>query len=235
MKIRKSLFPAFILSIISTSLASGATVLTETFTYANGALVGSVGSPWISHSGTASQVDVTSGVVNLVSTETEDVSALLSGQPYTTGLLTATFDVRFTVLPAAAGTYFAHFKDGASGFRSRLTSYTTGAATGFFRLAISNDGGATVPVPTDLSLNTTYAVTMTWDMATLRSSLSVAGGSSVVDTDTASAITVTSFAFRQNTGIGTLTGDNLVVTHVPEPAAAVLGSLGLLVLLRRRR
>lgn len=235
MKIRKSLFGASILSVFSATLASGAIVLTETFTYADGSLVTATDSPWVTHSGTANQVDVASGVVNLTSFESEDVSAPLSGQPYTTGLLSATFDVRFTTLPTSNGSYFAHFKDITTGFRSRLISYTTGAATDFFRLAITNDGGATVPVATDLSLDTTYSVTMTWDLSTQRSSLSVSGGTAVTDVDAASSISVTSFAFRQATGIGVLTADNLVVTHVPEPASTLLGAFGLLGLLRRRR
>jgi MYXO-CTERM domain-containing protein len=174
--------------------------------------------------------------MSLISSETEDINATLSGQPYTTGVLSATFDVKFTALPTTGGSYFAHFKNTTtSNFRADLTSFTTGAGSGFFRLGISNDGGVTVPVAVDLSLNTVYTVVMTWDLATNRSSLSVNGGTVVTDTDAASSISVASFAFRQNSGIGTLTVDNLVVTAVPETSAAVLGSLGLLGLLRRRR
>jgi hypothetical protein len=76
---------------------------------------------------------------------------------------------------------------------------------------------------------------MTWNLDTRQSTLSIDGGSSVVDTDAASAVTVTSFAFRQASGIGTMTVDNLSVSYIPEPTAALLGSLGLLGLLRRRR
>ncbi len=57
----------------------------------------------------------------------------------------------------------------------------------------------------------------------------------MTDIDAATSITVTSFAFRQATGIGTMTVDNLTVTHVPEPAAALLGAFGVIGLLRRRR
>jgi uncharacterized protein (TIGR03382 family) len=149
--------------------------------------------------------------------------------------LSATFDVKFTALPTSTGSYFAHFKNSSNGYRSDLTSFTTGASLGFFRLGISNDGGVTVPVAVDLSLNTIYTVVMTWDLATNRSSLSVNGGTAVKDNDMASSISVASFAFRQNSGIGALTVDNLSVTAVPETSAAVLGVFGLVGLLRRRR
>jgi hypothetical protein len=232
MKIKSSLL---LLSILGVSAATATTVLTENFSYGDGALVGASGSPWVTHSGTAGQADIVGATLVLTSAEGEDINAPLSGQPYSSGFLSSSFDVTFTVLPTLAGSYFAHFKDSATGFRSRLVSYTTGASSGFFRLAISNDSGVTVPVATDLALNTTYAVVMTWDLDTNQSTLSVDGGAAVTDSDAASAITITSFAFRQATGIGTMTVDNLTVTHVPEPAAALLGAFGVIGLLRRRR
>lgn len=221
--------------------AKSSTVLTETFSYADGSLVGATGSPWVTHSGTTpGQVDVASSMINLTSSETEDVSAELSGSPYTVGVLTAMFDVVFTALPTAAGSYIAHFKDSTSGYRSRLVANATGAVSGTYRLGISNAGGSTattVNVATDLNLNTTYTITMTWDLVSLASTLAINGGSSVAATDTTgnTAISVTSFAFRQNTGIGTSKVDNLTVTYVPEPATAILGALGALGILRRRR
>ncbi len=227
--------PLLLLSLLCAA-ANGAVVLTDDFSYTAGSLVGATGSPWVTHSGTAGQADVSSGVLNLNATDTEDVSAALSGQPYSTGVLSATFDVKFTALPSPGGSYLAHFKPtSASSFRADLTAFTTGASAGFFRLGISNDGGVTVPVAVDLSLNSIYSVVMTWDLNTNRSSLSINGGTAVIDTDPASSIAVYAFAFRQNSGIGTLTVDNLVVTAVPETSAALIGSLGVLGLLRRRR
>lgn len=232
MKFKSSLL---LLSILGVSAATATTVLTENFAYGDGAVVGASGSPWVTHSGTAGQADIVGATLVLTSAEGEDINAPLSGQPYTSGFLSSSFDVKFTALPTASGSYFAHFKDSTTGFRSRLTSFTTGATTGFFRLGISNDGGTAVPVATDLALDTTYTVIMTWDLATNQSTLSVDGGTAVTDIDAATSITVTSFAFRQATGIGTMTVDNLTVTHVPEPAAALLGAFGVLGLLRRRR
>jgi hypothetical protein len=213
----------------------GTTVLTENFTYEDGPITSRPSSPWVNHSGTALEANVTSNVLSLTSAESEDVSAPLSGQPYTTGKLTAAFDLSFSILPTTGGSYFAHFKDSSNGQRSRLVAYRTGAATGMFRLGISNDSGVTVPIPTDLSIGTVYDIIMEWDLATNRSSLSIDGSEFVTDVDAASSLSITSFAFRQTSGIGTMTVDNLVVTHVPEPRAALLGGLGMLALLRRRR
>lgn len=230
-------------SAIATVSSHGTTVLTESFTYANGAIVGALGSPWANHSGTASQANVAAGALSLTFSESEDINAPLTGQPYTSGKMTSTFDVTFTALPNLAGTYFAHYKDSANGFRSRLYASITGAASGSFRLGISNSNNSlanTVFVSSDLSLNTLYSITTTWDLDTLVSTLEITGvnsGAAVSATDSTNntAISVTSFAFRQATGIGTMTVDNLLVTHIPEPSAALLGGLGFLALLRRRR
>lgn len=233
MKIKYTLLS---ITALGFSAATGATVLTENFTYGDVPVVGASGSPWVNHSGTAGEANVVSGALSLSGSESEDINAPLSGQPYTSGFLSATFDVKFTALPSAGGSYFAHFKNSSiSSFRADLTSFTTGASLGLFRLGISNDGGVTVPVAVDLSLNTLYTVVMTWDLATNQSSLSVNGGTVVTDTDSTSPISVASFAFRQTSGIGTLTVDNLSVTAIPETSAAVLGVFGLFGLLRRRR
>ena len=234
MKIKSLLF---VVSALYTSLSQGAIVFTESFTYANGPLISAAGSPWTTTSGaTPGQVDVASNVVNLTGvTETEDVAANFSSAS-TFGTVAATMDVLFTALPTTTGNYFTHFKDSTlSGFRARVTSFTTGAGAGLFRLGISNDGGATVPVPTDLALNTTYAITFTWDFATSQSSLSIGGGTAVTDTDAATNLTFTSIGLRQSTNMGTLTVDNISVDAIPEPTTTLLGALGFLAILRRRR
>lgn len=219
----------------SASTAVAATVLSENFTYADGSLVGATGSPWASTSGTAGQVNVTSNVLNITGTESQDVNASLSGSPYSTGELIATFDVNFTVLPTGS-TYFAHFLNSNTVFRTKVFSTTTGATAGNFLIGITNNTNTlAVTVPTNLSLNTTYSITMSFDLNGLTSSLAVNGGTEVTASDTIPSVPINGFGFRQSTGIGTMTIDNLVVTHVPEPSAALLGGLSLLGLLRRRR
>lgn len=224
--------------------ASAAVVLTDTFSYPDGNLVGAPGSPWANHSGTTA-VTVASGAAVLTQSNSEDVNAALAGAPYASGVLYAGFDVSFSALPGA-GAYFAHFKDdGTSIFRGRVFATTTGAASGSFRIGIANGGNTFVAVPTDLSLNTVYRIVTEYDTATAVATVYVnpvtqTGGATATDVTTAAGITT--YALRQATGIGTLTLDNLVVATtfeearvIPEPASLSLLALGGLMLGRRRR
>jgi hypothetical protein len=229
--------------------ASAFTVLNEPFTYADGFLTTVSGGLWSSASGTANQMDVLGGVVNIVASESEDTSRLLAGPTdyFNAGVLTATFTVNFSALPTAAGTYFAHLADNGTGFRARLFAQTANATSGF-RLAIADTTTTVAQLATDLSLNTNYSVTLTYDVATGRSSFAVGGISgtvTAVDATTPLAGNspggISSFRLRQAAGEGTLTFDNLLVdatvAAVPEPSAVVMAvsGLGFLALLRRRR
>jgi hypothetical protein len=222
-------------------------VLNEPFTYPDGALITVSGGLWGTHSGTIpGQVDVLAGVVNILGSETEDVNRSIAptGFFYNSGTLTSTFDIRFTALPTAAGTYFTHYKDATTGFRGRLFALTSGAAAGSFRLGIADTTTTVVPLAFDLSLNTTYTVTLSLDVTSGRSSFSVAGigeGATVTATDSTTPILAAAYALRQATGEGTLTFDNLVVdasvAAVPEPSAivALISGAGVLAITRRRR
>jgi hypothetical protein len=176
MKTKRLLFAIF--GIMSAAYSSqAAVVLTEDFTYTDGALITVSSGAWATHSGaTPGQVDVVSGVATITAAETEDVSKLFTGGALNTGILSATFDVSFTTLPTAAGTYFTHFKDATAGFTSRLFATTTGATAGSLRLAISNSTTTVAIDTTDLSLNTLYQVTLNLDLDTNASSFAVGAG-----------------------------------------------------------
>ena len=110
--------------------AHSAALLSDSFSYTNGALVSVGGTKWSTHSGTTGEVDVASQRMFLTQVKTEDVNAILVGQPYTSAAgarLYASFNVNCTSLPTGGGNYFAHFKGGST-FRSRLFATTNGAA-----------------------------------------------------------------------------------------------------------
>src|SRR5450759_2013294 len=72
-----------LLAFVSANV-SAASLFSDNFnTYADGSLTTVSGGIWANHSGTALQVDVQSGAVNLTATESEDVNAQITGGPYT--------------------------------------------------------------------------------------------------------------------------------------------------------
>lgn len=197
--------------------AHAAVILNEPFNYADGPLTTVSGGIWANHSGTALQLDVASGKAVVSQSEAEDVNAFLSGQPYSTGNLYASFVVNLSGLPSGTGGYFAHFKDDASGFRARVFTSITGATAGQFRVGIANGTGTAAIVPKDLSTGQDYTLVLRYDTATGASTLWISPSSegSTTDradgTDTATSIGIRSFALRQSGSLGILTVDDLKV------------------------
>jgi len=203
-----------------------AILLNDAFTHADGPLVTVSSGQWLHHSPSGSatgEVQVVSGQVRLNRTDAEDVSVWLPGQPYeafgATNILFASFTVRFTALPSAAGNYFAHFKDvgAGSGFRARVWAFSGGATPDSFRLGISSTSGSIISAtnPTELVLNTDYKVVTrlvnTNSVATLWINPTSESDPSVATSEAASAVTVAAYAFRQDAGIGVMTIDDLLV------------------------
>jgi hypothetical protein len=238
--VQKSFFGIAVVVLLAYCTSASATIVTsDSFTYPDGPLVGQ--GTWTTHSGTANQVDVASGMVNLTQAESEDVNKLL-GSTFTTGTLYAGLSFNFSALPLGAGNYFFHFKDGTtSGFRGRVFATTTGAASGAFRLGISDTTGTpSAIIPTDIALNTNHRLVLSLDAATGRSSLFLdalteTGGVTAIDTT--SALGVSTIALRQSTasgaGMGVLRVDDLVVATtfaqaaVPEASSFLFGGLAL--------
>jgi hypothetical protein len=138
-------------------------LLSNSFNYADGPLVTVSSGDWVHHSGaTTGEVKVVSGRVLLSQTNAEDVSSVLSGQPYaasTNVLLYASFTLNVLSLPTGNGTYFAHFKSSSTSFGGRICLTTNGAAAGNFRLGVANSATSPVAVvPADLALNTDNSV-----------------------------------------------------------------------------
>ncbi|MFZ1072812.1 MAG: immunoglobulin domain-containing protein [Verrucomicrobiia bacterium] len=208
--------------LLSASLAGASLLLSDSFSYPDGPLVTVSSNVWAHHSGSVTgEVAVVSGRVLLNEANTEDVSALLAGQPYpasgATNVFYASFTVRFSVLPANGGAYFVHFKDASTGFRARVWALTGGAAPGKFRLGISSTSGSVISATntTDLSLNTDYTVVTRLvnsnSISTLWINPKSETDASISTSESVSTFTLVSYAFRENTGEGALSIDNLLV------------------------
>ena len=215
-----------LLNLCASALLCGAAhagiILNEPFNYVDGPLDAISDGTWNLHSGTTNQVDVASGKARLTQSESEDVSAFLSGRPYANGNLYASLVVNLTGLPSGAGGYFAHFKDdGIQNFRGRIFVSTTGAGAGTFRLGVGNGGSTFVAIPKDLTVGQDYTLVLRYDTDARLSTVWINPVSEASTADRADAIDVTSavgittFALRQSlssgAGMGTLTVDDLKV------------------------
>lgn len=199
-------------------------LFSDSFSYANGSLTTTSGFVWITHSGSTGQTQVVSGKVQLLQSQSEDVSAYLAGQPYpangSTNVFYAAFTLRLTALPSSGGEYFAHFKDvgATAGFRCRVWALTSGATAGNYRLGLSSTSGSTISATAtnNLSLNTDYRVVLrllnTDSVASLWIDPVSESDPAISTSESASAVTVAMFAWRQpSSGSGAMTVDDLVV------------------------
>ena len=198
--------------LLSATLSGAALLLNDTFSYSDGSLVTAAGSPWTTYNGTTGQVKVVSGRIFLSKANTEDVHATLAGQPYasTSGaILYVSFKINYTNLPSSAGSYFAEFKSGGTDFRARIFAQTAGAASGAFRIGIGNAGTSPSAVFTaDLQTNTDYLVVARLAVSNVVSTLwlnpTAETNAGVTATDVATALTITSFGFREDGASGTI-------------------------------
>lgn len=193
-------------------------ILNEPFDYTDGALIQVSSGSWSNHSGTAGQVDVSGGRVNLTGAESEDVNRLLPNGPYSNVVLYISCVVNFSALPASGGAYFLHLKDdGTMNFRAKVFASTSGAPSGYFRLGIANGGNTFTNIPYDLSLNTDYKIVVRYDCTKASSTLWInpVSEDSMINridaTDSTSVVPIYAVALRQASGIGTLQIDNLII------------------------
>jgi len=214
----------------SVAAARAAVVLSDDFTYPNGALILNSAFRWNTHSGATGQTQVAAGRVLLSQNQTEDVSAGLTNAPFATGTLYARFVVNFSELPSGAGNYFAHFKGGGTEFRAKVFATTSGAAVGRFRVGLANVANTPATIPSDLVLNSNYTLVVRYTVNPPSGTLWInpaneaATARRVDATDVAAAANLSAFALRQSNsggGMGVLALDDLVVAMSFEEAVPV--------------
>ena len=198
---------------------SASVLLWDSFTYADGPLNANSAFRWAHHSGVAGEIEVTSERARLSSADTEDISALLIGGPYTPAsgtVLYAAFTVNFEAPPTPLGEYFAHFRGLANTgpFFGRVFAMSTNAVT--YLLGVGNAATVSNAVifPREFGLATNNVVVVRYDvgagMSTLWVNPSSEGDTSIVATDSVTPAPVLAWAFRQSsTGNGSM-GTSLV-------------------------
>ena len=202
-------------------IRSSGIVLSDPFNYADGSLVPNSGRLWTTRAGTPNQVQMVFGSALLMASQTEDVIARLISGPYETNgstVLYASFDVRFIALPQMAPDIFAHFSGtDANNLRARVLASTTNAGFGSFRIGVANTTSSVTNVvdfPMDLSLDTSYQVVVSYDVAAGTSKLWVnpaSGAGPVNAIDPRQPTPINSYGLRQSAGIGDMFIDNLLV------------------------
>ncbi len=201
--------------------ARSAVLLSDAFAYLDGPLIDISGGLWLHHSGTVGDAGVSSNKLHLSQMKTEDVHALISGQPFatsSTNTLYAGFNIECSSLPSGPdGAYFAHFMNTATGYRCRLFATTNGAAAGAYRIGITSASNTvSESFPLDLELNSRHFLAVRYTVSTAESTLwidpSTENDPGVTASDSGSPITVVAFAFRQAAGLGALAVDHLVVS-----------------------
>jgi endonuclease/exonuclease/phosphatase family metal-dependent hydrolase len=208
----KRAVPGFVALLISALPAGAALLLNDAFNYSDGPLVTAADSPWTTYSGTGGQINVISGRIFLSKTNSEDVQALLVGQPYVPAsgaVLYVSFKINYSTLPSHSGSYFAEFKDGNLGFRARIFAQTAGAAVGAFRVGIANGGSSPSAIfEADLQTNADYILvarlTVSNAMSTLWVNPTAETNAAVTATDATSAQTITCYGFREDGSSGTI-------------------------------
>ena len=130
------------LAVLSAS-SQAALVLSDTFSYSNGAIVIASAPKWKTYSGTANQLDVAAGRAHFSSSESEDVEAVLTPSFSPGGTLYFSFILNLSTLPStSAGSYVAALKDvgtiAAPNFRARVFVTRNGAGSGKYRVGVAN-------------------------------------------------------------------------------------------------
>jgi len=212
-------------------------LLADDFSYTDGSIVansaGNAPNNWNNHSGTNNETQVLSGKLLLNNTNSEDIDRFFTNSPIasTSGQIIYTrMVVNFSALPTAnsTGEYFTHIYGFSGLFKARVFAITNGAALGKFRFNITSGGFTTGNFPQDIGTNENHVIITAYNTATAEATLWVdpvsESSTSEVASDVSAPGTVYGIAFRQATGIGTMTVDDLVMGSTFNEVLLVLPS-----------
>jgi hypothetical protein len=172
----------FLATALMTCHSGAQLMMCDAFHYANGALVGAVGSPWVANYETPEAMVVSGGRLFLTQDSEQSVrwdfpTVLNSGEIF------ARMRVTFTELPRGNGNFFAFFRQkDVDNLRGRLWVSTNGAAADKFRLGCVTIAGEPAMIAADLSLQTPYLVVLRYNLTNSTTTLWIDPSS---ETDTA--------------------------------------------------
>ncbi|MGI8964918.1 MAG: immunoglobulin domain-containing protein, partial [Limisphaerales bacterium] len=210
---KKQLIAALLTLTASFSLQAQV-ILSDSFSYPDGSIITNSSGVWSNHSGTIGQTLVSGGKLLLTQSASEDINTTFTGAGT---VIYTSFKVNFSAIPSTSGDYFAHFKDNTTtNYRGRVFATATNALPGTFRLGISAAAGSPNQIlPRDLTTNTEYVVVFSYDTVNFFGTLWVNPISqsdlSVATSDVTSAVVLSAFAFRQSSGIGSMSIDDLKI------------------------
>ena len=218
----KLFLAAFLLCTAAARLCGGV-LLQEAFTYPDGTITNVSMGKWRHTSGALDEVNVSAEALELTGLETEDVEASLSASYGSTSgaTLFAKFLLMVSTPPTDVnGDYFASFAGGSG--RARVF-VKKGSKSGTFRLGLANGSStASATWPLDLVANQPYTVMTRLSVSNAQSTLWVnpisQTSTSLMATDIVAATTASLFRWRQDSEIGSLAVDDLVVATSFEEA-----------------
>lgn len=233
--------PLMALACIAAS-ANAAVLVSDSFNYANGNLIGN--GAWAAHSGAGSNpVQVSAGTIVLSqgSGSREDVNlaagAILGvGETWYAG-----FDMKSS--GGTASVYFAHFIQGTSGFDARVF-VTAPTAGGNYTVGFSSSSTIAATWATDLNFGEWNRIIISYSRGTGEARLWInpvnQASTNLMYTSPFANTAMEGIAFRQAAGDSTQMIDNVILGTtfadvVPTPGPAAIMALAGLSIVRRQR
>jgi len=201
-----------------TAVSFGQVLISEDFTYADGTALNSTDN-WSQFSGTADQVLVNSGAIQLMDSNSEDLEYVFPGGPVT-GDVYFSFDITVTKPAVVTGTdfeYFAHLRPvGSFSFKARL-DVAEFTETGFKLGISSGTSTAELLLGTELGYSGTYRVVVRYSTTVGDAELWVdatdESSTSITTTTLSTVDDIGAFVFRQSSATPDFlhTIDNLMI------------------------